>query len=234
MGVTPLFVLIFTQAQAQAAPGPPPPALAQYLAGRPPYHLLTATELARERDYVESHRLFSPFAITDLNGDGVDDVLAVLVRRDGAKTVFSVAAFHATGGSAAARLIWIIKDSADPILGVASSAERRVDVMKCYQCGANPFYRWNGVEYQANLRARGERVTVYHGATGAVAVHQEASSSGRAVATLPPCTHVQIVSLFPRDAGRVRFYEVAALLGDRGVTGFVSAEEVDEMPCVGR
>jgi hypothetical protein len=220
-------------AQAAGAPASLPPLLARYLGTHPPYRLLLVSDLARERDYIESHHLFSPLAIADLNGDGTDDVLAVLVRRDGSKTLYAVAAFHAIQGVDTPRPEWVLKETSEPVLGVTTSAARRVDVWKCYQCGSNPFYRWNGVEYQPNLRAKGESVPVYHGASGNVEVRQEASPSGKMVVTLPPCTRVQILSVFPRQ-GRVRFYEVSTLLGGKKVTGFVSSDEVDEMPCMGQ
>ena len=210
-----------------------PEALARYLDAHPPYHLLGVLELAREREYILGHHVFAPFAVADVAGDGVDDVVAVLVRKDGSRNLYGVAALQGGKGSDPPSLLWIVKEGPDPILGVTSGEKGRIDVWKCYQCPSNPFFRWNGAEYQANLRGPGESIHVYHGATASVAVRQDASPSARVVASLPPCSEAHILSLAPHG-GHVRFYEISAYLGDKKVQGFVAAEEVDEMPCMGR
>jgi hypothetical protein len=225
------FILAALLAQA-AAPAPMPPSLSQYLLASAPYRLLTPADLVRERDYIEGHHLFSPFVVASLTGERSEDVVAVLVRRDGSKLLFAVTALHAKAGDPP-RPVWVMKDAAEPILGVTSTAKGRLDVMKCYQCGSNPFYRWNGVEYQANLRAKGESVPVYHGSTGTIELRQDGTGSGKVVASLSPCTRVQILSVFPRE-GRARFYEVSSFVGERKVTGFVAVDAVDEMPCAGQ
>jgi hypothetical protein len=216
------------------SPAPLPEPLVRYLEAHPTYRLLTPADLARERDYIEGHHLFSPTASADVTGDGIEDVLAVLVRRDGAKTLYAVAAFHGARDPSASRLFWVVKETAEPILGVAASTNtRRIDILKCYQCSSNPFYRWNGTEYQWTLRARGEASPVYHGATGAAEVRAGPSSSAKVVATVPPCAQGEILSVFPKG-GHVAWYEIAIVLKDKRIVGFVPVEDLDEMPCMGR
>lgn len=212
-----------------------PNPLRQFLADYPEYRLLTAADVDAVEAPLPGERRPAPFDVGETTGDGLADVVAVVVSR-GARPRFGVVAFHASRRGFNRVPIWIGRPQSVPLLGVSIRARRAVTVRTCWHCDANGFLRWNGRAYEAMLWLPGDRPQAYLGSgrtDGDVVVRSGPTRSAEPVGIVPNCTTVTVVETFPRDRRGTRWYLVRGGPEVRSILGFVPDTLLTEDGCIG-
>ena len=100
-----------------------------------------------------------PWIAQDLDRDGLDDIAAVVVRRNaGSPTEFTVAVVH---GATPAQAELVVPFSPQRIFGVSEGIrDDTVMPLHCADCEANVWYRWNGRAYEPRLHAVDEAIRI--------------------------------------------------------------------------
>ncbi len=108
------------------------------------------------QEELENLGVWPPWVVRDLDGNGRDDVAAVVVQAGQAGTRFGVVAIH---DRAPRRLHWVVSLGAEAINGIGGATDV-VTPLFCVECDANGWYRWNGDSYEQGLYRRGEEVVI--------------------------------------------------------------------------
>lgn len=149
-------VVLSVFATSQAPLSPP---LLRVLADVPGIRLLNPTTDLRggyTEEELKALGVWPPWVTKDLDGNGRDDLVAVVVHASETATRFGVVAIH---DRAPHRLHWVVSLGAEAINGVDSASDV-VTPLFCVECDANGWYRWNGDSYEQGLYRRGEEVVI--------------------------------------------------------------------------
>jgi hypothetical protein len=155
-------VATLTAGGSIAAQAPDPPRLlADVLRARSEWRLLDpATDLVGDYTIAQLQELdrWPPWIEMDFDQDGLDDIAAVVVRRTGKEPEFTVAVVH---GGTPGRPELVVPFSPQRIFGVSEGIkDDTVMPLRCADCEANVWYRWNGRAYEALLQAVGESIRI--------------------------------------------------------------------------
>jgi len=156
-----------------------PPVVQPLLAADSSLRLLRRADVQDILD-VASNARFSPFVRTDLTGDGIPDVAAVVVR-PGPHAASGVLVFNGRR-SGFGRAWWVVPPASERIAAVYGGDRRRLVIACCVACDSNPFVRWNGAQYESNLWLRSETPAAYDqpsGGTSPVALRAAATPTAR-------------------------------------------------------
>jgi hypothetical protein len=182
-------------ASAAQEPDPAPPALlADLLRGQPSWRLLDpARDLAGDYtvDQLKELDRWPPWLEQDFDRDGRDDVAAVIVRR-GDKDVpaFTVLVVH---GAAPARAVLVVPFSPQRIFGVSEGiADDTVMPLRCADCDANIWFRWNGASYEPWLHAVGESVRIGGETGGRLTLFDSPRPEAGRTGDVPICSRAQV------------------------------------------
>ena len=145
---------------AAGAPLKPPAPLAAVIQAQPAWRLLDpATDLVGDYTVAQLEDLdrWPPWIEGDFDKDGKDDIAAVVVRAGtGGGIEFTVIAVH---GARPGRAELVVPFGPQRIFAVSDVFEDdTVTPMRCVDCDANVWYRWNGRAYEPWLHAVGETV----------------------------------------------------------------------------
>lgn len=212
-----------------------PNPLRQFLADYPGYRLLTAADVDAVEVPLPGETRPAPFDVGETTGDGLADVVAVVVTR-GARPRFGVVAFHASRRGFNRVPIWIGRPQAEPLLGVSIHGRREVRVLRCWRCDMGGFLRWNGRAYEWMLWLPGDQTQAYVGngrTVGDVVVRSGLTLSAEPVGIVPNCTTVTVVETFPRDRRGIRWYLVRGGPEVRSILGFVPQTLLADDGCIG-
>src|SRR5258707_12027949 len=147
-------VLMASLAGAQALPN----MLRTALQGLPGVSILEAPIEAANLGDLKQGGYWPPWAMADLDGDGLPDVAAVVVKGQGANRTFGVIAIHAR---TPAMIHWVVPMGKESITGLTTKQPpNSVMPLFCFACDSNTFLRWSGTAYELELRMVGEEVTL--------------------------------------------------------------------------
>jgi hypothetical protein len=213
--------------QVPLAAGP----VGAFLADNAEYRLLTIEDVP-EGDRPDQAG-FSALTEADLTGDGLQDVVAVLVTEQPSLR-YAVVAFHQTSSRKYGAPVWLAHDVEQQIVSVFTYDERRVVPAFCIHCDSNPFFRWNGEGYELEHWLPGEQSMVTTGnlSNGHVPLRAAPSDEASQLSALPECTSVTIEEAMPR-AGSARWYRVQAQTGAGIISGFLSSNSLTSTGCIG-
>jgi hypothetical protein len=187
-----------------------PSLLREFLDKQPAYRLLEAADTL---DGVAR----PAFAVGDANGDGLLDVAAVVVKRRSGKPMISVVCIN---GSRNGRhpTFWLERDVETPTYSIVIKQKPRLILpLHCTECESDPWFAWNGSEYEANLRFPGDVLYLTFGAGSIESVPVSATPGGPPVFNATAGTRALVKGIGKRVAG-TRWYEVE--VGPRRVHGF--------------
>ena len=193
------------------------PALQRFLKSHPEYAILTRQDLPDfvrdDKDYLSQ---FRPLISGDANGDGITDVVVMLVERGGERR-YGVLCLH--GGRTP---IWVVKPRTDFVLSIRiDKGPAQVVVWDCWGCDVAGSYRWSGRDYEEGLLQPGEKMKT----TATVQLWSSPGSGGRVVTRLSRGTRVVILRTVPGTTGEDRWYEVRVSPGpSAGSIGFLQGK----------
>jgi hypothetical protein len=175
----------------------PPPLLADLLRAQPAWRLLDpTTDLVGDYTIKQLEDLdrWPPWLEQDFDRDGRDDAAAVVVRR-GEKnaTEFTVVVVH---GATPTRAVLVVPFSPQRIFGVSEGIkDDTVTPLRCADCDANVWYRWNGRAYEPLLHAIGESVRISGETGGRLTLFESPRTDAGRTGDVPLCSraHVQEV-----------------------------------------
>lgn len=221
-----LVTVAFLQPLVAQAPAPPP--IQRFLAANPAYRLLVIADVRDVVDQV-AEEYFTPVASDDLTGDTVPEVAAVILQR-GAPIRFGVVVIHLSS-----RVHWVLRPQSDKIVSVTIEEARRLYINHCLECDANSFVRWNGSSYEDSLWIVGEMPSTYDRQSGIrpVPLRQTPNSLGKVIGDLGECTTAKILQVLPLQTKGVRWYRVEVMLNGRTTEGFLPADVLTEISCIG-
>jgi len=109
-------------------------------------------------DDLKYFRAWPPWIVRDVDRDGRQDVVAVVVRPGPVGSAFGVIAVHARSP---AQVQWVVPLGKDVINGIARGpGSDAVTPLFCIECDANGWFRWNGRSYEEGLYNAGERIAI--------------------------------------------------------------------------
>jgi len=208
-----------------------------FLATNKKYHLLALTDVPKtvledersgqswaSRGLKQADMLAFAVMEGDANGDGIEDVVAIIVSGDNDHKLYSLICFNGKKGRGYIPApFWVVKDSGHFIGNVYVISAIYVIYDDLGNGGWEPDenYSWNGSGYEEGYLLAGEHVC---------------SSAGNKMFSLPRPTskvvkvfkaqgaELQILSAVPRKVQGVRWYKVQVLKDNRRtrIVGFVS------------
>ena len=195
---------------AAQAPSPPP-LLADVLRARSEWRVLDPTsDLVGDYTIAQLEALdrWPPWIEMDFDRDGRDDIAAVLVRRAaGGEPEFTVAVVH---GATPARAELVVPFSPQRIFGISEGIkDDTVMPLRCADCEANVWYRWNGRAYEPLLYAVGESFRIGGEPGRQSPVFGSPRSDAPKSAEVPYCVRAQVQEVGGEE-GR-RWYRVEAV-----------------------
>ncbi len=204
-------VLIAAQAPS------PPPLLADVLRARSEWRLLDpTTDLVGDYTVAQLVELdrWPPWIEMDYDRDGKTDIAAVVVRRTGSEPEFTVAVVH---GATPGRAELVVPFSPQRIFGVSEAIkDDTIMPLRCADCEANVWYRWNGRAYEPLLQAVGESLRI----GGEPGARSPLFASPRAdaprSAEVPYCARAQVQEVGGEEGRRWYRVEVVAPTFPRG------------------
>lgn len=231
-------------------------AVEAFVAANKSYHLLAAAEIPQDwlsRGYDIQQVDMMPRAISegDANGDGFDDALAIVVRKEADRNLYSVVCLNGqAGGGYNPVPFWVAKDSTD-FIGEAQVVGRLFDKKYKYwtpssiyyvnglyedgEPGDNDFYTWNGEQYEQGYFVAGERVQF----SDETRLFSRPDPASRPVTVLKSSGVVMrngyrmdsvlvILSSVPEKVNGVRWYKVQALKNNRPseIVGFIAGDQI--------
>ena len=204
---------------AAAAQAPKlPRLLAGVLRGHAEWRLLDpTTDLVGDYTIAQLEDLdrWPPWLEGDFDRDGRDDIAAVVVRRgaDGAPE-FTILAVH---GAAPARAELVVPFGAQRIFGVAEAiAEDTVMPLRCVECDANEWYRWNGRAYEPFLHVAGESIRIGLEAGRRLTLFADPRADASRTADIPACVRAEVLEVGGEEGRRWYRVEVDAPSSPRG------------------
>ena len=215
-----------------AAPEPlkPPALLAAVLLAQPEWRLLDpSTDLIGDYTVAQLEDLDRwPAWITgDFDKDGKDDIAAVVVRGGGGRELeFTVIAVHAARPG---RAELVVPFSPQRIFAVSDVFEDdTVTPMRCIECDANVWYRWNGRAYEPWLHVVGETVRISGEPGRRLTLFADPRPDAQRTAEVPPCVKAEVQQVGGRDGQRWYRVEVDAPSSPRGwIPQQLVVEDVD-------
>jgi hypothetical protein len=201
-------IVVITAGILRAAQAPAPPRLlANLLRARAEWRLLDPTiDLVGDYTITQLEALdrWPPWIEMDFDRDGVDDIAAVVVRRAGSGTEFTVAVVH---GGTPGRAELVVPFRAQRIFGVSEGIkDDTVMPLLCADCDANVWYRWNGRAYEPRLHAVGESIRIGGEPGRRSSLFANPLSDASRTGEVPPCARAQIQEI-GGEAGQ-RWYRV--------------------------
>lgn len=167
-------------------------------------------------DELKRDGYWHPWAVGDLDRDGLPDVVAAVVQRTPTGAQYGVLAVHA---HAPQQFHWVVQLDTTPINGVVVGGffgPHTVEPLYCYPCDANPWFRWSGRSYEFEFCAIGERIQVVWD------IYALPSSDAKKFARPKACTNAKVIS-FRGTSYETRWYFVELLLS-KPVRGWIPAE----------
>jgi hypothetical protein len=205
--------VVATSGAPVAAQDPPPPrALGALLRAQSEWRLLDpAIDLVGDYtlDQLKELDRWPPWLEQDFDRDGHDDVAAVVVRRGaGGQSEFTAVVVHsATPG----RATLVVPFSPQRMFGVSEGiADDTVTPLRCADCDANLWYRWNGRAYEALLHAAGEPLQLAGEPGRPLPLFTDPAPSASRVTELPSCARARVLEVGGEDGQR--WYRVEALV----------------------
>jgi hypothetical protein len=197
--------VVLVQAQAPT----PPPILADALKAQPAWRLLDpTTDLVGDYTIKQLEELdrWPPWLEQDFDKDGHDDIAAVVVRRaKSGETEYAVVVAQP------GRSELVVPFSTQRIFGVSEGiADDTVMPLRCADCEANVWYRWNGRAYEPLLYAPGEPLRIGGEAGKPSPLFDDARSTASRLGELPPCARARVLEVAGEE-GR-RWYRVEAIV----------------------
>ncbi len=192
-------------AQAQTTTASLHAELEALLRVQPEYRLLTQDDVGwQDSMYVE----FTPYDIADTNGDGINDIVAILVkeRRDRAGLLFSLVCLQSENGAKDHKAVWITRDQEEEIMSV-DAEKREIFPLVCTNCNSNRSLRWTGSEYDWDVYFVGETACISAGET---LVENPADPESRGL-SVSNTIEARVIEIGRRDAGQDRWFRVRTL-----------------------
>jgi hypothetical protein len=212
--------------------------VASFLATNKNYHLLALTDVPKtvledersgkswaSRGLKQADMLAFAVMEGDPNGDGIEDVVAIIVRGDNDHKLYSLICLNGRkGGGYIPIPFWVVKDSSHFIGNVYIISQTIFVIYDDLGNGGwvpDEDYQWNGSAYEEGYFLAGAHVC---------------SSPGNKIFSLPRATskvvkvfskaegaELIILSAVPRKVGGVRWYKVQVLRNNRRtrIVGFV-------------
>ena len=223
-----LFVLFFGASVVEQPT--PPPLLERALPQLPGVRLLEPTVdlVGYTVDELKSFGYWPPWITTDVDRDGLSDVVSVVVK-PGATRQFGVIAVHARDTRS---IQWVTTLGERPIYGVAGWPTRdTVMPLFCVECDSNAWYRWSGRAYEAELYAVGERIAVatFEG-DSRLGLFARATRDSKFLFPVKPCTEAIVRRVAGSKAERWYFIETQ---GRDRLRGWIPASFASESECIG-
>ena len=192
----------------------PPALLEQALRLEPGVRLLNPATDLRQYSQLELQKFgyWPPWIEQDVDRDTRADVVAVVVKPSPSGTEYGVVAIHARTPN---EVQWVIPLDIEPISGVTKGpASDTIVPLFCIECDANPWFRWSGEEYEADLYAVGEKIDIGSESQEDLPLYTSPNLSSKPVARVTHCTTVVV-----RKVGGTadqRWYFVETPEGERG------------------
>jgi hypothetical protein len=202
---------------AAQAPSPPP-LLADVLRARSEWRLLDpAIDLVGDYTIAQLVELdrWPPWIEMDFDRDGKTDIAAVVVRRGpGNETAFTVAVVH---GGTPDRAELVVPFSPQRIFGVSEAIkDDTIMPLRCADCEANVWYRWNGRAYEPLLQAVGESLRIGGEPGQRAPLFGSPRSDAPRSAEVPHCARAQVQEVGGEEGRRWYRVEVVAPSFPRG------------------
>jgi hypothetical protein len=196
----------------------PPRLLAGVLRARTDMRLLDpTTDLVGDYTVAQLEELdrWPPWIEGDFDRDGRDDIAAVVVRPGGAGAPeFTVIAVH---GASPARAELVAPFSPQRIFGVSEAIEEdTIKPLRCVECDANEWYRWNGRNYEAYLHAVGESIRIGLEAGRRLTLFTDPRADAARTADIPACVRAEVLEVGGEEGRRWYRVEVEAPSSLRG------------------
>jgi hypothetical protein len=193
-----------------AAQAPTPPALlAEALKGHPTWRLLDpTTDLVGDYTIKQLEELdrWPPWLEQDFDKDGHDDIAAVVTRR-GKPGELEYAVVVAQPG----RAELVVPFTPQRIFGVSEGvADDTVMPLRCADCDANIWYRWNGRAYEPLLYAPGESIRIGGEPGKPAGLFSEPRAGAARLNDIPSCARARVLEV-AGDEGR-RWYRIEAVV----------------------
>lgn len=171
-----------------------------------------------------------PYVVADLDRDKREDVVAAVVQKTAEGMLFGVLAVHAR---TPATLRWIVPLERESLNGVGVNvASGTITPLYCIECDSNPWYRWNGRDYEPGLYAVGETIAIATFEKGQIlGVRARPSEGSRLIAKVDSCTNAKVLGTRGVSA-ETRWYFVELQLS-KPVRGWIPASLTAEMDCIG-
>jgi hypothetical protein len=202
--------------QTRSTPGPSPriwrtqrkdvpDAVLDFLRHNTGYRLVEAQDFKPDTDLMDGFLHFGPLDFGDANVDDHLDIAVALVK-DNAPKSYSVVVLLSKPDSLAVEAIWVIRDSAEPIVGVRAGLGF-VSPGLCYACDANPVLRWVNGRFEANTYRFGDLACISAGTK----IYQHPQAGETPVATAEKTMLVMISGIGKEAPGNLRWYETVSI-----------------------
>ena len=203
---------VAAQSPATTPTPTPPPLLANLLRGQPAWRLLDpTTDLVGDYTIKQLEELdrWPPWLEQDFDRDGVDDIAAVVVRRgEKNQSEFTVVMVH---GATPNRAVLVVPFSPQRIFGVSEGIkDDTVMPLRCADCDANVWYRWNGRAYEPWLHAVGESVRISGETGGRLTLFESPRTDAGRTGDVPLCSRAQVQEVGGEENRRWYRVEVVA------------------------
>jgi hypothetical protein len=182
-------------------------------------------------DDLKSGGDWPPWVVADLDRDGVPDVVAAVVKRTPTGTQYGVLAVHA---QTPPQFHWVVRLDTMPINGVAVggfSGPDTVTPLYCYDCDANPWFRWSGHAYELELFSVGETVGIGPFPERILELLAEARLKSEIAGSVADCTEAKILAT-TGTSRESRWYQVE-VRSPKLLRGWVRATSINKWACIG-
>lgn len=223
-----LVVSLFAHAALQSPQMPPPAPLEGALKMEPGIRLLVPATDLREYSQAQLEKLgyWPPWLVADFDRDMRPDVIAVVVKPAPGGSEFGIIAAHSRSPK---QVQWVVPLDIDPVNGIAKGpASDTVIPLFCVECDGNPWFRWSGEEYEAELYAVGEKVDIGDQTQSDLPLYSSADVASKPVTTVAHCTTATVHKVGGTPEGRWYFVETP-----EGSRGWVSDRVTASGICVG-
>ena len=172
-----------------------------------------------------------PWAVADLDRDGIPDVAAAVVKRTPSGTQYGVLAVHARTPM---QVNWMVPLDTTPINGVVVGGffgPDTVEPLYCYRCDANPWFRWSGHAYELELFSVGQTFPLGSSTERIIELFTESRLKSGIAGKVVNCMEAKILATTgtSRDT---RWYQVE-VRGPKLQRGWVRAKTIDTGACIG-
>jgi hypothetical protein len=189
--------------------------LTAFLQDNSDYRLLEFEDLGRLRDTYGAETEWKPSSLGDTNGDGYEDIVAVIVKKSGTNR-FNVICFHGSADAKASEPLWPIRDKAELIIEVTA---KRGEIWPafCRECDANSRLRWVDSGYEWGIYAVGEQACLF----GGTKVFAKPDTQDSPITILKRSREAKILEMGAKPAGWERWYMVKSVTDREPFSGWV-------------